>query len=207
MRYRNVSQCAGGSSFSASWRISSCSSGSVVSGTQMFDCHHMDSHNSHTERQQLVACTGDRVSQLCWITHGGFVCPKRCSENHKDVIGFGQRKLPKANCAPLKDSLQPTKKKKNPLAILAHWSGFAQIIYRCNSGRAEGTGNFAISAFDCLHTTWKSLLQRSCKASMQSLFSTHSYLTPFHPGVAGVKCFRQPGCLGEMFQLSLLLCL
>lgn len=26
----------------------------------------------------------------------------------------------------------------------------------------------------------KSLLQRSCKASMQPLFSTHGYLTPFH---------------------------
>lgn len=70
----------------------------------------------HPQKGNNLACTGDWVSQLCWITHRGFVCPKRCSEHHKDVTGFGQRKLPKANCTPLKDSLQPAK--KNPLAIL-----------------------------------------------------------------------------------------
>lgn len=107
----------------------------------------------HPQKGNNLACTGDRVSQFCWITHERFVCPKRCSEHHKDMTGFGQRKLPKANCTPLKDSLQPAKKKSS--GNLADWTGFAQIIYRCNSGRAQGTGNFAISAFGCLHTTWK----------------------------------------------------
>lgn len=147
---------------------------------------HLQPEFTH-RKTTVVACRGDRVSQLCWVTDfqnlskprsGRFACRERCSEHSQGVTGFGQRKLPKANCTPPKDSLQPTKK-KNPLVILADWTSFAQITYRCNPGTAEGTGNFAISVFGCVHTAWKEPSQRSGKPSIWPLFSTHGYLTPF----------------------------
>lgn len=156
MRYLNVSQCAGGSSFSASWRISSCSSGSVVSETQMFmvttctaGCHAWKDKNGGLQRR---AGPHSSVGLLIYRTYPNLFVEdlpiQRCLEHGQDVIGFRQRKLPK-NYTP-KDSLQPTK--KNPLAAPADWTSFAQTIYRCSPGTAEGTGNFAISFLDGVHT-------------------------------------------------------
>jgi len=95
--------------------------------------------------------------------------------------------------------------KKIPLAILADWTSFAQIIYRCNPGTAEGTRNCATSIFAASTLLGKSLLQRSGQASAQPLFPTDGYTFPGAAGVTATlqRCFRQPGCLGEMFQAGL----
>lgn len=162
MRYRNVSQCAGGSSFSASWRISSCSSGSVVSETQMFSCHHTHSQNSHTERQHRWpaekigshSSAGLPISRTYPnLTVAALPVQRGAQSTVRMCLALDKENSPKQTA--LHRKIPCSLLKKLPLAILADWTSFAQIIYRCNPGTAEGTGNFAISIFGCVHTAWK----------------------------------------------------
>ena len=162
MRYRNVSQCAGGSSFSASWRISSCSSGSAVSETQMFNCHHTYSQNSHAEGQQRWPAekigSHSSAGLLISRTYPNLIVEDQPAQRGAQSTVRMRLVLDKENSpkqTALHRKIPCSTLKKIPLAILADWTSFAQIIYRCNPGTAEGTGNFAISTFGCVHTTWK----------------------------------------------------
>lgn len=188
MRYRSVSQCAGGSSFSASWRISSCSSGSVVSEMQTFNCHHAYSQNSHTERQHWWPAEGtgshSSAGLLISRTYPNLVVEDLPVERSaRSTVGMWLV-LDKEN-SPKQTALR----QKIPCSLLKKNKSLRNPYWRewfC-------TNNLQVQPWDsrrywelCHQRLWlcpyyleKSLLRRSDKPSIWPVFSTHGPLTPF----------------------------
>lgn len=102
-----------------------------------------------------VAYRAHRDPQFCWVTYFQnapkshsvlFACPETCSEHSQDVTVLDKENSPQQIA--LWQKIPCSLLKKNPI-ILADWTSFAQIIYRCNPGTAEGTGSFAICVWLC----------------------------------------------------------
>lgn len=155
-----------------------------------------------------VAYRAHRDPQFCWVTYSQntpkshsvlFACPETCSEHSQDVIVLDKESSP--HQIALWQKIPCSLLKKKNLIILADWTSFAQIIYRCNPGTAEGTGNFAISVFGCVHATWKEPSPEEWSAQHLALVF-YPWLPHTCPGVAGEsaalqRCFRQPGRSAE----------